>query len=62
MMMLATTTFVKTQNYKTMTGRIVCGEQRISEFKEAKSILPTGKVARFYFKEIGHCHNNSFFP
>ena len=50
MMMLATTTFVKTQHCKTMIGQIICGEQLISEFNEAKSILPSSKSRKVLFQ------------
>lgn len=50
MMMLVTTTLVKTQHYKTMIGRIICGEERISEFNEAKSILPSSKSRKVSFQ------------
>ena len=50
MMMSATTTFVKTQHYKTMIGRIICGEQRISEFNKAKSILLSSKRHKVLFQ------------
>ena len=49
-MVLATTTFVKTQHNKTMIGRIICGEQRVSEFNKAKSILTSSKSRKVLFQ------------